>query len=167
MTQLCRVLLLLAFALFWGGLTFYTGFAVRISHAVLSDPMEGGLITQRVTGVLQICGFVTVGLMLWNAAQVGKTARRNGLGLAGCASVLAVTLVGLVLVHNQLDAVIDVASYEITDRVAFTLGHQRYNQLTTLEWLVSLAYLILTVIAWRRVDTRSPHKSASAPTNLE
>ena len=36
-----RILLILCFSLFWGGLTFYTGFVVRISHDVLGDPMDG------------------------------------------------------------------------------------------------------------------------------
>ena len=51
-----RILLILCFSLFWGGLTFYTGFVVRISHDVLEDPMDGGLITQRVTNLLQYLG---------------------------------------------------------------------------------------------------------------
>ena len=54
-----RILFLLAFALYWGGLTFYTGVDVRISHDVLNYVMDGGLITQRVTAVLQLLGLGT------------------------------------------------------------------------------------------------------------
>ena len=54
--------------------------------------------------------------------------------------------------HAQLDAVIDGANYDILDPDQFDTGHRRYNQLTTVEWITSLIYLPVTVIAWRRVD---------------
>ena len=67
-----RALFLLVYALFWGGLTFYTGFVVRISHDVLNDPFDGGLITQRVTVVLQILGVIMVGFMVGNCIIVTR-----------------------------------------------------------------------------------------------
>ena len=148
----CRILLLLSYALFWGGLTFYTGFVVRIAHDVLDNPMDGGLITQRVTALLQMLGGVTVLLMLWNAFQVGLSNKRFGIALTLCAIVLGVALAGLVIVHGHLDAVIDIDAGEVVDRDAFTIGHRRYNQLTTVEWIATLCYLPITIAAWRRVD---------------
>ena len=150
----CRIPLLIAFALYWGGLTFYTGFVVRISHDVLNDPMDGGLITQRVTAVLQLLGVVTVLLMAGNTVAVASRSRSYGLALGICATLLGCALIGLFLVHGHLDAVIDVADSEITDRAAFDAGHQRYNQLTTVQWLAALAYLPITLFAWRAIDTK-------------
>ena len=49
---------------------------------------------------------------------------------------------------------IDVGVAEIIDRDAFDTGHRRYNQLTTVQWLASLAYLPITVFAWRSIDAR-------------
>jgi len=151
-----RILLLIVFSLFWGGLTFYTGIVIRISHDVLIDPMESGLITQRVTHWLQIAGAVSAFFMLWNAVLVRKISRKYGFTLITCSLILVCSLVGLVLVHNQLDAVIDVDAMEITNRDAFTISHRRYNQLTTIEWISSLIYLIFTVAAWRQVDKQTP-----------
>lgn len=159
-----RILLLLVFSLFWGGLTFYTGFVVRISHDVLADPMDGGLITQRVTSLLQWLGVVMVVLMLLNAVDVVRHARRLGYSLLICTGLMVTALVGLFVVHGQLDQVIDVASSEIIDRDAFTIGHRRYNQLTTIEWLSSLAYLLLTVVAWRSVDSTAPPQPENSVT---
>ena len=147
-----RFLFLIFFSLYWGGLTFYTGFVVRISHDVLNDPMDGGLITQRVTSVLQALGLITVFLMGLNSLIVIRQSRKTGFLLIGCASVLFVALVGLYLVHGQLDAVIDARASEISDRVLFDQSHRRYNQLTTVQWLACLAHLPLTVIAWRTID---------------
>jgi hypothetical protein len=151
----CRILLLLAFALHWGGLTFYTGFVVRISHDVLSDPMDGGLITQRVTSVLQVMGVVAVALMATNCVVVLRHSRRYGFALAACATCMAFSLVGMMVVHGHLDGVINVATAEITDRDAFVVGHRRYNQFTTVQWLACLTYLPITVFAWRSMDARS------------
>lgn len=153
MIWICRVLLLLVYSLYWGGLTFYTGIVLRISHDVLNDPMDGGLITQRVTGVLQILGVVAASLMLCNCFVVVRRAKKYGYALLTCTVILGCSLVGLFLVHGQLDAIIDIQSSEITDRVAFDAYHQRYNQLTTVQWLASLAYLPITLFAWRSMDT--------------
>jgi len=155
MTLAVRLPLLICFAIFWGGLTFYTGLVVRISHDVLNDPMDGGLITQRVTGWLQWLGNATVLLMVVNAIQVGRTDKRFGAALFGCAIVVGMAIIGLVIVHGQLDAVIDLDASEITDRILFAANHSRYNQLTTVEWIAALLYLPITLAAWQRIDRRS------------
>ena len=147
-----RCLLLFSFALFWGGLTFYTGIVVRISHDVLNDPMDGGLITQRVTYWLQILGVITVALMFWDAYSVRGVNVKDGNRLVFFAVLLGGSLIGLFIVHGHLDAVIDIDAGEITDREEFTIGHRRYNQLTTVEWIASIAYLLKAVSAWRRLD---------------
>ncbi|MDP6719173.1 MAG: hypothetical protein QGF59_11015 [Pirellulaceae bacterium] len=147
-----RVLLLLSYCLYWGGLTFYTGFVVRIAHDVLDDPMTGGIITQRSTALLQILGVVTVILMVCNCVVVVRLSPKYGYALIACAAVLSCSLIGLFIVHGHLDAIIDVGASEITDRDAFVTGHRRYNQLTTVQWLAALAYLPITVFAWRSID---------------
>ena len=148
----CRILLLISWSLFWGGLTFYTGFVVRVSHDVLSDSMDGGMITQRITVLLQWLGVVSCSLMVWNAIVVRRRDRWYGNVLLSCVCILAFSLAGLFVVHGHLDGVIDTNTAEITDRESFTIGHRRYNQLTTTEWLSSLIYLPVTVFAWRQID---------------
>ena len=67
-----RTVMLFVFALYWGGLTFYTGIVVRIIHFVLNDPMDGGLITQRVTNYLQLLGFCVIDLLGVGSLRVGR-----------------------------------------------------------------------------------------------
>lgn len=153
MISFTRILLLLTFALFWGGLTFYTGFVVRISHSILDDPFEGGLITQQATGVLQWLAVAAIGLMAINGFAVHKRRRKPGAALLICSAILTVAVAGLFIVHEQLDAVISRSEGGITNREAFDAGHRHYNQLTTIEWLTTLAYLPITVLAWRSIDT--------------
>lgn len=152
MNTVVRLSVLFTTALFWGGLTFYTGFVVRVSHDVLDDAMDGGLITQRVTSILQILAAVSVATMLLNAAFVIKHARRFGIALVLLSLILLLSVAGLFWVHAQLDAIIDVADKSITDHDAFTILHRRYNQFTTSEWIATVLYLALLPLAWRKVD---------------
>jgi hypothetical protein len=150
-----RIAFVFMFAMYWGGLTFYTGIVVRIIHLVLNDPMDGGLITQKVTIVLQLLGFCTVPFMLFNDVTVLRKSKRLGLAMLSLTLLLAFALVGLLVVHAQLDGVIDAEGFGITDRVAFDAAHRRYNQTTTVQWLVAVAYLPLAVYSWRVMDRQS------------
>jgi len=152
-----RIALVFMFALYWGGLTFYTGIVVRIIHMVLNDPMDGGLITQKVTLVLQVLGACTLPLMLVNDLSVTRHSKRIGIALIGLTLVLSCALVALFVIHSQLDHLIDVQQMEITDRGEFDAAHRRYNQTTTVQWLATVAYLPLAVYSWRVTDSaRSP-----------
>ena len=152
-----RIALVFMFALYWGGLTFYTGIVVRIIHMVLNDPMDGGLITQKVTFVLQVLGACTLPLMLVNDLSVARHSKRIGIALIGLTLVLSCALVALFVIHSQLDHLIDVQQMEITDRGEFDAAHRRYNQTTTVQWLATVAYLPLAVYSWRVTDSaRSP-----------
>ncbi|MGI9472361.1 MAG: hypothetical protein ACR2NZ_12540 [Rubripirellula sp.] len=162
MIFVCRILLLFAFALYWGGLTFYTGFVVRISHDVLNDPMDGGMITQRVTVILQLFGLLTALLMIWNVFFVVRQSPKYGYALGACVALLVCSLIGLFVVHEQLDAIIDIGTAEITDREAFVIGHRRYNQLTTVQWLSALIYLPITLVAWSSIDRKSVNSKVNA-----
>lgn len=152
MTWFSRVLFLLTFMLFWGGLTFYTGFVVRVSHEVLDDPMDGGLVTQQTTRLLQVTGAVAAVMMIGNGLAVGRHDKKLGWVLSGLGALVACSILGQFIVHGHLDAVIDVSAREITDRDAFDTGHRRYNQLTTMVWLGSLLHLAITVRAWSVMD---------------
>ena len=156
-----RILLVFIVALFWGGLTFYTGFVVPISHTLLDSHMDGGLITQQVTVVLQWLATVSVVLMAMNGFVVRRKHSRLGSALLICTSILACTVIGLFFVHQYLDSVIDVAAREITDYEAFDTGHRFYNRFTTVEWLATVVYLILTAIAWKTVDSQTANSQTS------
>ena len=90
--------------------------------------------------------------MFWNALLALKTCRRRAGFLVFCAVVLAGSLAGLFIVHGQLDAVISVDAAKVIDRDTFVIGHRRYNQLTTVEWIASLLYLPDAISAWRKQD---------------
>ena len=155
MTLLRRVLLVFSFALFWGGLTFYTGFVVRIAHDVVSDSMEGGLITQRVTELLQWLAVVAVTLMIWESLATWKSFPRRASIMIVCCVAVACSLAGLFADHAELDAVISIEAAEVIDRQSFTINHRRYNQLTTVEWIASVCFLPIAISTWQAPKLRS------------
>lgn len=154
MSLVFRTLLLLTYALFWGGLTFYTGFVTRISERTFEDTMQGGLLTQQVTVVLQWLGVAAAVVLLVNAVAAIRTCLRRGWAMVGCSVLLALAVAGLFVVHGDLDAVISIENEEVTDRDVFTIGHRRYNQLTTVEFIATVAYLPLALSVWRTQDQR-------------
>ena len=121
----------------------------------LTIPWDGGLITQRVTVLLQYLGILTVVLMFLNGIEIFTRSKKYGFALLVCSLVLVVALVGLFVVHARLDAVIDVEAGVVTDRESFTIGHRRYNQFTTIQWVSLLVYLPVTIFAWRSTDATS------------
>ena len=148
-----RIGLIFMFALYWGGLTFYTGIVVRIIHMVLNDPMDGGLITQKVMFVLQVLGICTLPLMMVNDFSVARRSKRLGITLLGLTFILACALTLLFLVHSELGQLIDTERMMVTDRIEFDAAHRRYNQTTTVQWLAAVTYLPLAVHSWRVVDS--------------
>ena len=155
MTLLRRVLLVFSFALFWGGLTFYTGFVVRISHDVVSDSMEGGLITQRVTELLQWLALVAVTFMFWESFATWKLFPRRAAIMIACCVAVGCSLAGLFVVHADLDAVISIETAEVIDRDSFRINHRHYNQLTTVEWIASVCFLPIAISTWQAPKLRS------------
>lgn len=152
MRMLLRIALVFMFALYWGGLTFYTGIVVRIIHLVVNDPMDGGLITQKVTVVLQVLGVCTLPLMVINDIAAIRRSKPIGMTLIGLTLLLSCALVALFVVHAQLDALIDGQAGVIADREAFEKAHRRYNQSTTVQWLAAVIYLPLAIHSWRLTD---------------
>ena len=57
-----RSLFLVALSIYIGGFTFYSAVVIPVLHDRLESSLETGLITQRVTDVLNLLGVVTLSL---------------------------------------------------------------------------------------------------------
>ena len=90
-----RYLLILALAVWLGGLTFYALIVVPIGTDILGSTGQG-FITQRVTNQLNLVASGVLVLLLANVA------RRRGRLLTATWLVLAATQVALILMHPWL-----------------------------------------------------------------
>ena len=135
MSRLIRVLELISLALWWGGLTFYAGAVVPLGASV-TDERTQGFVTQQVTVVLNGLAFVALLLTVPAAVLRGKWWGRTAWGVA------VLSLIGLFVVHQRLDQMLDGRSQSVLDETHFYGVHQMYLWLTSLQWVAGLVLLV-------------------------
>lgn len=134
----CAFLLL---ALWWGGFTFYTTVVISVGTHVLRSATRQGFITQQVT--LHLNGLAGLALL---AAGLELITRRRAGPVRRWPEVLwlvaALALLGQVLVHLPMSALLDVSRREVLDETGFYQWHRLYLCLATVQWLGSTGLLL-------------------------
>lgn len=143
-----RFLVLAAFAFWQGGFTFYAAAVVPIGSDVLGSITEQARITRRVTSAINFAGIVAIGVFAWDAASVPLRRKSRALMLF----IAAAVLLALILLRAHLDQMFHGAEAYVEDRAAFRPVHRLYLWLSTAQWAACVAYLVLTVAAWRQAD---------------
>ena len=130
MKTLWSMLLMLTFAAWWGGLTFYSVAVVPIGSEQIGTSQQG-FITQQVTFQHNLLLVVMTGLLLIEAWQ----RRRLWLGVL----VVALALVGAALFfqHAHLTNLMDFNSRTVPS--TFYSQHAIYLWLTAAEWAIGIA----------------------------
>ncbi len=122
-----HVILLLMWAVWWGGLTFYAAVVVPLGTEEFGS-MEQGFLTQRVSLWLNLaCCVMIAGLICWTLAT-----RRRSLGLL--TGGLAVLTALLVYQHLRMTRMMDVELRGVTP--GFYAEHAVYLWLTTAQWIL-------------------------------
>jgi hypothetical protein len=75
---------------------------------------------------------------------------------------MTLTLIVLAWMHPHLDDLLDLNSFVILDRETFLAWHAGYLHTSTVQWCCTLAYLLLTVVAWRAEDQPARATAADA-----
>lgn len=125
--------------LWQGGFLFYTSFVVPIGTRVLGSAEGQGRITARVTDSLNICGVVALTFMLTDMIR-GRNRVRFCLWL-----MMAVQQGWLFFLHAQLDGLMDPGRSFVMDRDGFYSIHRAYLITSTIQWVLGLAWLWLTL----------------------
>ncbi len=149
-----RMLAVVIWSLWWGGLTFYAGVVVPLGTRQLGS-VDQGFITQQVTHVLNGLAAATLLVTARGVWRLG-TRWERGAWLSA-----AISLAGLYLVHGRLDALLDTTQHVVRDESRFYRLHQVYLWLTVVQWLAGLGLLrgllrTLTNIQSPSTSTRSP-----------
>lgn len=157
MILLRRFAVICALALWMGGFTFYSSFAIPAATEQLGSAREAGFITRRVTQSLNVCGVVALSLLVWNVvAGWGQTTRREHQVLGGTVALLALAEIALLTLHPLLDARLDVQMHSIRPRSHFFALHQSYLWISSVQWGVGLLHLLSVLAIWRRQDRMDP-----------
>ena len=146
-----RYIVLLMFALWMGGFTFYTLIVIPTGGKVLGGERDVGFITQQVTNWLNWLGILALLVLAWNALAEGRGIARMLLAFSWLA--MAVMQAGLFLIHPVLDHMLDTATHKIHNpMVTFFNWHRFYMIVASAQWLAALIYLWLALIIWRETD---------------
>jgi hypothetical protein len=143
-----RILMLIVFAFWQGGFTFYTSVVVPVGTDILGGPAEQGRITREVTRWLNVAGLVALPVLAWDAAAT-RPGRRARLA---CVAGMAAALVVLYVLYPRLDALFDHDLARVRDRREFRRLHKTYLWVSTAQWAAGLIYLIASPAAWRAAD---------------
>ncbi len=135
-----RRLYWVALSIWLGGFTLYSAVVIPILHDHLGVPLEVGLITRRVTNVINAIGGATL-LMGWLLAVDSRGRPKDRIPANrlrhGALVLSTLCLAGLVVLHVVLDAKLD------TDRLTgFYSWHRAYLWVSTVQWLANLALLL-------------------------
>ena len=150
-SRLWQGTLLLAWALWWGGLTFYAGVVVPQGTALFGSTEQGALTRQVTLWHNRL-------FALWLLLLAAEIVRRRAPILL-CLGLLLAGVWGLLLwQHARLSAFLDAP--ESLRSGGFYPLHARYLWLTTGEWLLGL------VIPWWLLLPRS-HSQPAAPSDRQ
>lgn len=123
--QSLTTLVLLAW---WISFTFYSAVVVPIGTE-LFDAMHQGLITQRVTNVLNLLTGIYLLIHLVEFFILPNQRYQKILW-----AIIALSLGGLLYLHIGMDPMIDFANLEISDRREFYRLHRLYLWICTAGW---------------------------------
>lgn len=151
--MLLRRFLVIAALMFWqGGFTFYAAVVVPVGQSVLGSHLEQGFITRQVTNYLNLSGAVALLILGWDiwVCRDARIGRRRCRWV--CWWAMAALLVGLAWQHGQLENLIDPDALRIAERRLFRSRHRVYLWLSTIQWGLSIAYLWMSLKAWKDAD---------------
>ncbi len=129
--------MLIAFAFWQGGFTFYAAVVVHVGRHV--DKQFQSEVTTSVTNYLNIAGAIALVFLAWDLFPVDLATWRQTTRIVMWSIMLAM-LGALIWLHFEL-------TREFTRPM-----HVAYLWTSTVQWGAGLAYLALTVLAWRAQD---------------
>lgn len=143
---LSRYLALVGMMVWVGGFMFYGGAVVAILEDALGSH-DAGMVTRRVTNILNAIGAVVILwsiVLAWFERKIGQrwaTRTRTGLLI-----VTTLCLVALAVLHIIMDNHLD---HQLP---GFRRWHRNYLRVSTAQWLVNLGLLALYLKLWSRPD---------------
>lgn len=144
-----------AFAIWFGGFTFYTSVVVPIGTDVLGSSRTQGFVTQQVTNVLNMVGGVTLLLgFLDFFFEIKARTRKLNFVLITTLALLALLWIGLLVLHPKLDAMLEPEHEHVSDESHFYQLHRAYLWISTVQWLLCWVWLVLLAkcFSGQRVD---------------
>jgi hypothetical protein len=152
MLVLIRRFLVIAALMFWsGGFVFYAAVVVPIGTDVLRTALDQGFITRQVAKRINWAGIGALAIFAWDAFTYDVRWRR---GLRLAMILIALVCLGMLFwLHPRMAALMpsDFGGV-LDDPFRFDRMHQAYLWIITVQWAASVAFMGLSLMAWREED---------------
>jgi hypothetical protein len=133
-------LIVVLYAVWWGGFTFYAAIVVPQGMEILGDHVKMGLITQSVSNYLNGIGVIVLFISLL-ICIIYKPAEKNYLQAIGWQWFALVLLqAALFYVHSLLSFMIYASGEDIKLQQGFYNMHRIYLLVSTVMWLLIPVY---------------------------
>ena len=139
-TGVFRRLFLVALSIYIGGFTFYSAVVIPVLHDRLESSLETGLITQRVTDVLNLLGVATLsaGWCVYGLSAAREFRSDRGSRFKIWPLVISsICLIVLLVLHRVLDRKLETNTF-----AGFYPYHRAYLWTSTVQWFANLVLLI-------------------------
>lgn len=149
---LWRPAVVLAFAFWWGGFTFYSGVVIHIGTDIFGKT-EQGFVTQQATNALNAAGAALSIVLLANSLFMRGVGKGPIIGLWVSWAIIAACQAGQYFVHSVMDGflVID-PDRRVTDIDQFWPLHRIYIKFVTAQWAAGILHIACVLTGWRRID---------------
>lgn len=145
-----RRMLVLTALMFWlGGFMFYGAVVVPIVRVRLEGTPERSIITQRVTGWINLAGTLAV-LVMFVDAYASSVKRNWSRWIAWLGMALPLPL--LVWLHSEMSRQMADPTFYTREMSGFFTWHRAYLLLNTLQWLAGMTFTLFTLKSWRLED---------------
>jgi len=149
---LLRRLLVVQMLMLWmGGFVFYTAVVVPIGTEVLGSALEQSRITRWVSRSINLIGIATLAVLLIETACC-RPARRAGIVMLVCTLSMAILTTVLIGVRNHMLTLVNFDAMVIVNREELHGWHRVYLWTISLQWAISVVYLLTMLSAWRSID---------------
>ncbi len=138
-----QCLLIMFWASWWGGLTFYGLFVVREASEVVGQTTEG-FVTQRVTQWLNWVATALIVLLLIEVLHTWRTGR-PWRAVSAAILVMAAAQLALFALHRMLDHLVNSSEQTILAPERFHALHEWYLTITTMQWVTGIVVVWLVV----------------------
>lgn len=145
-----RGLLILTFAVWFGGFTFYGAVVLTVLHDQL-DQLASGAITRDVTWYLNLIGLVAIGFVWFDAfIDIPRWKSRSGFVTIGLLVLISIIQLGLFWGHSYLSGWLDERGLRGFYRI-----HTIYLHTSTFQWGACILLMFTMVWNWSSVDQKS------------